>query len=90
MKDMLKPGNHVVLHRDLSQDSRDRYGRLLRYIEKGGFDVGKAQVRFGWAKVYVYDRPFKRVGGYRDGQKQAKNQNRGVWDRCNGHFHQAE
>ena len=51
MKRMLKPGDHVNLVRDRTQDNRDYYGRLLRYVELNGRDLGRKQLRKGWAAV---------------------------------------
>jgi endonuclease YncB( thermonuclease family) len=87
MKRMLDSGSRVKLIKDFSQDRRDRYGRLLRYVKRGGRDVGKRQIRRGWARVYVYERPFRKVGSYRRAQHRAKARNRGVWKHCDGHFH---
>ncbi len=86
---MLDPGDRVKLARDRTQDNRDRFGRLLRYVERKKRDVGKKQVSRGWAKVFVFERPFKRVGKYRRAQSRAKAGDRGVWGRCGGDFHQA-
>ena len=72
MKRMLDPGDRVKLIRDPTQDSRDRYGRLLRYVKRNGRDVGKRQVRKGWAKPYVYERPFKRLALLPEGQAQGE------------------
>jgi endonuclease YncB( thermonuclease family) len=87
MRRMLDRGDRVRLVRDRSQDARDRYGRLLRYVQRRGRDVGKRQVRKGWARPYVYERPFKRLGKYRRANKKAKRSDRGVWGRCGGDFH---
>jgi endonuclease YncB( thermonuclease family) len=38
--------------------SRDAYDRLLRYVELRGRDIGRKQVRKGWAKPYVFESPF--------------------------------
>lgn len=82
MKRMLKPGDHVRLVRDRSQDNRDYYGRLLRYVEYQGCDLGRKQLRRGWAEVYVFDARFKRRGSYRRAQRKAKSADRGIWGRC--------
>ena len=87
MKRMLDPGDRVKLVRDFSQDARDRYGRLLRYVKRKGSDVGKRQVRKGWAKPYVYERPFKRLSSYRKAKRKAKRADRGVWGKCGGDSH---
>jgi len=86
LKRMLRPGQKVRLISDPTQDNKDRYGRLLRYVERGGKDVNRTQIRRGWARVYVYRKPFKRVRKYRKTQRQAKRAGRGVWSRCGGRF----
>lgn len=89
MKRLLDRGDRVRLIPDPTQDARDQYGRLLRYVEKSGRDVGKRQVRDGWAMTYVFEAPFKRLSPYRDAERQADSANRGVWGRCGGDFHKA-
>jgi micrococcal nuclease len=70
----------VTLVGDSTQDTRDRYGRLLAYVWlPGGKDLGYQLVAGGYAKVYVYNRPFKRLSAYRNGEALAKS--KGVW-RC--------
>jgi micrococcal nuclease len=84
MKRMLEPGDRVTLVRDRSQDNRDYYDRLLRYVELGGNDLGRKQLRKGWAEVYVFDDPFARLGSYRRAEDKARDGDRGVWGRCGG------
>jgi micrococcal nuclease len=86
-----RAGRSVVLVSDPTQDRRDRYDRLLRYAQTpGGSDLGRAQVRAGWADVYVYDgRPFKRVGAYRRARRRAQRSRAGVFGACGGDFHSA-
>jgi len=83
LKKLLPLGTRVRLVSDPTQDLRDRYGRLLRYVIKVSTSrvVNKAQVFRGWASVYVYeDNPFKRVAQYRRAQRQAKTNLRGSGD----------
>lgn len=88
MERKLDGGDRVKLVKDFSQDGRDRYGRLLRYVERHDRDVGKRQVAQGWAKVYVYNsNSFKRVRKYRRAKRRARSHDRGVWGRCGGDFH---
>jgi endonuclease YncB( thermonuclease family) len=84
MKRLLKPGDRVRLVRDFSQDNRDVYGRLLRYVEFEGRDLGRKQVTKGWARVYVFDQPFDRLAPYDRSQDQAEGAGRGVWGECGG------
>lgn len=83
LRRLLPRGARVLLLSDTSQDTRDRYGRQLRYVHRNGDDVNKAQVRRGWARVYVYDNnPFNRTAGYRRAQRAARNHDQGVWRVC--------
>lgn len=84
MKRMVEPGDRVRLVPDRSQGNRDQYGRLLRYVQFEGRDLGRQQVVRGWASVYVFDRAFKRVESYRRSAKKAKKRNRGIWTECGG------
>jgi endonuclease YncB( thermonuclease family) len=82
MKRMLPKGTRVRLTSDPSQDQKDRYGRLLRYVTKSstGADVNRRQVYKGLARVYVYaHNPFNRVHGYRKAQRSARNHHAGIW-----------
>jgi len=80
----------VTLVSDPTQDRFDRYGRLLAYAIRGRVDLNRAQVRGGWAKVYVYAGvPFERVATYRRAAAGARSEGRGVWRRCGGDFHSA-
>ena len=89
MRRLAPGGLRIRLVTDPSQDRFDRYGRLLAYVmrRRDGRDLGRAQVAAGWAKVYVFDRPFRRVRAYRRAARRARRADRGVWGRCGGHFH---
>jgi endonuclease YncB( thermonuclease family) len=87
----LAEGARVTLVTDYSQARFDRYGRLLAYVERGRRDLGKLQVRRGWAMPYVYeDEPFARLGAYREAEAKARGEGAGVWADCGGDFHSAE
>ena len=87
----MSDGRRLTLVVDPTQDRFDRYGRLLAYaIRRGGLDLDRAQVRRGWAEVYVYAHdPFQRVRAYRRSQRNARSEGRGVWSLCRGDFHSA-
>jgi endonuclease YncB( thermonuclease family) len=87
MRQLAPTGARVKLRTDTTQSLFDRYGRLLAYVERGRHDLGKAQIRRGWAKVYVYGgKAFRRVGLYRQAQRQARRSDSGVYGLCNGRF----
>lgn len=73
----------VVLRGDRTQDTRDRYGRLLAYVWlPGGRDLGFQLVAGGFAKVYVYRNPFERLSAYRTAESRAKSASAGAWKAC--------
>ena len=73
----------VVLRGDGTQDTRDRYGRLLAYVWlPGGRDLGYQLVVGGHAKVYVHRTPFQRLGAYRTAEQRAKAAPAGAWKAC--------
>jgi endonuclease YncB( thermonuclease family) len=76
-------GKRVVLKGDATQDTRDRYGRLLAYVWiPGGKDLGYQLIGGGFGKVYVYRDAFQRLGAYRRAEQAAKGSTRGQWDAC--------
>lgn len=75
-------GTRVRLVSDPTQPSKDRYGRLLRYVHQGDTDVSRRQLRLGMAKVYVVGKAFKRVRDYRNVQAGARSRNVGNWRHC--------
>lgn len=85
LKKLLPRGTAVRLVSDPSQDLKDRYGRLLRYVTKvsTGKDANRQQIARGWAQVYVYNNdPFNRVASYRTAQQSAVVADRGIWGMC--------
>ena len=86
---LLALGRRVTVRADPTQDARDRYGRLLGYVDTAdGRDLGEAIVRAGWAEVYVFERdPFERVRRYRAAAGRARGAGLGVQRHCGGDFH---
>ena len=74
----------VVLRGDRTQARRDRYGRLLAYVNLAtGPDVGLHLIRRGFALVYVYNsRPFARFTQYDAAERQASSSRLGAWAAC--------
>jgi endonuclease YncB( thermonuclease family) len=77
---MSKP---VVIRGDATQDTRDRYGRLLAYVWiPGGKDLGFQLIAGGFAKTYVYRNVFGRLAAYRNAEARAKSATAGRWKVC--------
>jgi micrococcal nuclease len=78
-------GRIVTLTGDPTQDTTDRYGRLLVYVNGQGKDYGERMVRAGWASVY--EDPFQRLAAFTAAQDTAEAAGAGVWGKCAGDFH---
>ncbi|MCD8484629.1 thermonuclease family protein [Candidatus Woesebacteria bacterium] len=84
----LVQGQTVTLIADPSQTDRDRYDRLLRYVElSDGRDVGEILIREGYAQEYTYNSPYARQTIYREAEQEARDNQRGLWspDTCPGY-----
>jgi micrococcal nuclease len=78
-------GKPVVLKGDRTQDTRDRYGRLLAYVWiPGGKDLGYQLLQGGFGGVYVFRTPFERLSAYRRAETAAKRAGAGRWRACVG------
>jgi endonuclease YncB( thermonuclease family) len=67
---------------DPRQPKRDRYGRLLAYVSRGGTDLGRLMVLKGRAKVYVVGSRFSRYRSYVKAERIARADSRGSWGTC--------
>lgn len=77
-------GKEVQLASDSSQDNTDQYGRLLRYAELNGLDVGVDLISGGYAKEYTYENSYFYQSAYKSAEESAKKNRLGVWsDKCN-------
>lgn len=74
----LVAGEAVVLVADESE--RDRYDRLLRYVEKDDVDVGALLVRDGFAVVRVSEPDVAREEILRRLEEEARTAQRGLWN----------
>ena len=73
----------VYLMSDPSQDEKDKYGRLLRYVFlEDGTDIDLELIEQGYAKEYTYKMPYQYQQQFRTAQGEAKAANKGVWGSC--------
>jgi micrococcal nuclease len=71
----------VRLHFDASQGLRDKYSRLLAYVElPNGTDVGYAMLQNGYAREYLYDTPYQRRDAYLEAEVTAIEGRQGLWN----------
>jgi len=78
----------VTLRSDPAAPDRDRYGRLLRYVEpprmalEPGEDLSGTQVRRGHARVAAYGQKLEKLPELRRFERQARRAGRGLWGAC--------
>lgn len=79
----LLSGKRVRLLGDPTQDTRDRFARLLAYVYVDGAtrSVNAQLVEEGFAKVYVYrpSRPFRHTTAFLAAESRARTGRRGLW-----------
>ena len=76
-------GARVILEIDPALDRTDRYGRLLRYVLRGGTNVNVELVRRGAAAPYFYRGERGRYSGVLlRAAEQARAAKRGLWQAC--------
>lgn len=81
----LLSGKEVILQKDVSDT--DKYQRLLRYVYlplEGGQSlfINDYLVREGFAKVLTYLPDVKFNEKFREAEREAKENNKGLWGRC--------
>ncbi|MDD2646484.1 MAG: thermonuclease family protein [Patescibacteria group bacterium] len=86
-------GKMVSLESDKTQGERDKYDRLLRYVYlEDGTMFNRYMIAEGYAHEYTYQsNPYKYQAEFKETEKQAREQNKGLWDinTCNGDTAQA-
>lgn len=80
----LVEGQYVRLEKDISET--DKYGRLLRYVYVGDLFVNDYLVRQGYAHASSYPPDIKYQDQLTDAQKEARQNNRGLWSSCENEF----
>lgn len=83
---------NVYLELDPSQDKYDKNGRLLAYVflegdnSNSNLNLNRKMIEDGYAYEYTYDRAYKYQKDFKNLQKLAKENNKGLWSMstCNG------
>ena len=79
LRSLLETGT-VLLVFDESQGLRDKYNRILAYVERpDGVDVGLTMAADGYAREYTYDEAYVRQEAYRQAEQNAALMQRGLW-----------
>ncbi len=76
----LLTGQTVRFESDNTQDTRDRYGRLLGYVFlPNGENYGEVILRSGYANEYTYSSAYKYQSAFRAAEQSARNNKAGLW-----------
>lgn len=79
----LLSGKRVAVVFDESQGRRDKYDRLLAYLDIPDVgDFGKAMLRAGHAEEYTYDTAYDRRPAYLAAERNARNAGKANWASC--------
>ena len=76
----LLTGAQVKIAADPSQDDKDIYGRLLRYVWRAdGLFYNLEAIKDGFAYEYTYQVPYQYQKEFKDAQKFAQDNKLGLW-----------
>ena len=78
----LVENKYVGLEVDQSQSDRDKYGRLLRYVWLKDININQVMIENGFAHEYTYDLPYMYQADFKNAQKMAEKNNKGLWGEC--------
>lgn len=82
LKALVAPGDVVTMRPDATQSSTDQHGRLLRFVEHDGADLGEQQIAAGHARARVYGGEHDLADAYRSAEREARSAGRGLWGAC--------
>lgn len=76
----LLEGQHVRLEQDPTQDTHDKYGRLLAYAYlPDGLNVAEYLILEGYGHEYTYHFPYGYKEDFEAAEKTAREEKRGLW-----------
>lgn len=84
---LLLVGQRVRIAEDPTQDTRDKYGRLLAYVWRAdGLFYNYRTILDGYAHEYTYNTPYQFQAQFRAAENEARENGRGLWstDSCGG------
>ncbi|GAA1149845.1 thermonuclease family protein [Nocardioides aquiterrae] len=82
LEELAPVGSTVELVTDTAQPNRDRYDRLLRYVDHDGHDVAREFLARGAARRFEADQALAREESYSAAADDAQGAERGLWGTC--------
>lgn len=71
----------IVTLQSKADEDRDKYRRLLRYVEKDGEDVGGKLLRYGFVRAFPWF-PHPKLEEYARIEVEARDERLGLWRKC--------
>jgi len=82
LEELAPVGSTVQLVTDSGQPNRDRYDRLLRYVDHAGVDVAHELLARGAARRYAAAQDLAREESYSAAADEAQDADSGLWGTC--------
>jgi micrococcal nuclease len=83
LKNLLPKGTPVQLQTDPTQDTKDKYGRMLAYVfTSDNVLLNEQLIRTGSAYEYTYRKPYQKQSDFQSAEKVAMTQGAGMWAAC--------
>jgi micrococcal nuclease len=77
-------GKNVQLKLNPDRKEKDKYGRYLAYVYLGEKFVNESLLEDGFAREYTFGKPYMYQKEFRELEKVAKEEKRGMWGACDG------
>jgi micrococcal nuclease len=77
-------GKNVQLKLNPDREEKDKYGRYLAYVYLGEKFVNESLLEDGFAREYTFGKPYMYQKEFRELEKVAKEEKRGMWGACDG------
>lgn len=75
-------GKAVQLKFNPNREKKDKYGRYLGYVYADDLFVNEFLLENGYAREYTYGKPYIFQKNFREIEKTAKENKKGLWGRC--------
>lgn len=79
-------GRVVELVNDPSQEDKDTYGRLLRYVYLDNNLINQKIIEEGYGFEYTFKKPHQFQKEFKEAEENAKTNNKGLWNKSNCNY----
>lgn len=82
LEQLLPAGSTVILETDPSQDTYDKYDRLLAYVFLDKVNINEQLIKQGSAHEYTYRTAYRYQTEFKRAEKEARENQLGLWGVC--------